>query len=288
MDKVVNETIKPFQLSSFIINTTAVIIGATHSGKTSLMKWEMYNLRHKFRFCIVVSKTADANMEYLRNVPDTFIYTKYPSKIIKELLAKQAILARLKKMKDPRVENMNINVLLILDDILSDNQWKKDENVKDLVFNGRHFAITTFIIIQDQLGLPREFRGQLDYIFAFRMQSDEEKKRIYKYYWDSAFGDYRTFLDIMDKCTENRKCLVINNQNRTSTVFNEKISYCKTRHPSEIPEFKIGEAEVWKLHEKEYDQDWWKKISSKDKEEIEESLNKDNKKKKKKSNFVLT
>ena len=235
-------------MSSFDINTKTLITGASNSGKTSLMKWIMYHLQNKFRFCIVVSATADARMEYQGHVPDTFIYTKHPSKIIKKLLAKQTILVRLKKMKDPRVENMNINVLLILDGVLFGNRWKTDESIRDLMFNGLHLSITTFII-QDQIELPPAFRAQIDYIFAFRMQSEEEKEKIYKHYWYNANG---VFLGAMNKCTDEAyKCLVIHNYHNYETF------YCKTKHPNEIPDFKIGEPEIWELHDKEYDQDWW-------------------------------
>ena len=76
--------------------------------------------------------------------------------------------------------------------------------------NGRHWHILFIITMQYPLGIPPNLRTNIDYVFILRENIVSNRKRIYDNY-AGMFPTFEVFCQVMDQCTENYECLVINN-----------------------------------------------------------------------------
>ena len=79
-----------------------------------------------------------------------------------------------------------------------------------LFMNGRHWKIMLVITMQYPLGIPPNLRTNIDYVFILREPYITNRKRIYDNY-AGMFPTFESFCQVMDQCTENYECLVINN-----------------------------------------------------------------------------
>ena len=157
---------------------------------------------------------------------------------------------RQKLMIEKKKENqeMDPRAFLILDDCLYDNTWVKDKNVRSLFMNGRHFKILFMITMQYALGIPPNLRTNIDYVFILRENYVSNRKKLYDHY-AGMFPNFQMFCQIMDQCTENYECLVINN-NAKSNRLTDQVFWYKA---DPRPDFHIGSPEYWRFAEENMD-----------------------------------
>ena len=191
----------------------------------------------------VISGTEAANEFYSSIVPPIFIHEEYQPIIIENLLKrqKQLLVERKEGNKvDPRA-------FLILDDCLYDNSWVKDTNVRSLFMNGRHYHILFILTMQYALGIPPNLRTNIDFVFILRENYVSNRKRLYEHY-AGMFPTFEMFCQVMDQCTENYECLVVNNNSKSNRLQDQVFWYKAEAHP----DFKIGGPEFWKFSDENY------------------------------------
>ena len=66
------------------------------------------------------------------------------------------------------------------------------------------------ITMQYALGIPPALRSNVDYVFILRENINSNRKRLYEHY-AGMFPTYEIFSQVMDQCTSNYECLVIDN-----------------------------------------------------------------------------
>ena len=125
---------------------------------------------------------------------------------------------------------------------LYDNAWTKDKLMRLLFMNGRHWKILLIITMQYPLGIPPNLRTNIDYVFILREPYINNRKKIYENY-AGMFPTFESFCQVMDQCTENFECLVINN-NAKSNKLQEQIFWYKAEHHAN---FRLGSKEFWEL-----------------------------------------
>ena len=118
----------------------------------------------------------------------------------------------------------------------------KDKMMRLLFMNGRHWKVMLVITMQYPLGIPPNLRTNIDYVFILREPYIANRKRIHENY-AGMFPTFESFSQVMDQCTENFECLVINN-NCKSNKLNEQIFWYKAESHSD---FKLGSKEFWEL-----------------------------------------
>ena len=91
--------------------------------------------------------------------------------------------------------------------------------------NGRHWKIM-LIIVQYPLGIPPNLRTNIDYVFILREPYIANRKRIWKIM--QVCLTFESFCQVMDQCTENFECLVINN-NAKSNKLTDKFNGIKLK-----------------------------------------------------------
>jgi hypothetical protein len=98
------------------------------------------------------------------------------------------------------------------------------------------------ITMQDPLGIPPTLRTNIDYVFILRENYIANRKRIYENY-AGMFPTFESFCQVMDQCTENYECLVINNNSKSNKLHDQVFWYKADEHGS----FRLGSKEFWEL-----------------------------------------
>jgi hypothetical protein len=109
----------------------------------------------------------------------------------------------------------------IMDDLGYDAPiWVKNKDIKFLFMNGRHIHTLSLLT----LTVPRvspALRTNVDYTFIFREPNMTNRKILYDNY-----AMFATFDDqVMDQCTNNYECLVIDNTSSSNSLTDQVFWY---------------------------------------------------------------
>jgi hypothetical protein len=220
-----------------------VLIGRRDTGKSYLVRDLLY-FHQDIPIGTVISGTEAGNGFYSSHVPKLFIHDEYNTAIIENILKRQKLVLKQvkKEIESYKRSNIDPRAFVILDDCLYDNTWTKDKMMRLLFMNGRHWKIMLIITMQYPLGVPPNLRTNIDYVFILREPYLANRKRIYENY-AGMFPTFESFCQVMDQCTENYECLVINN-NAKSNKLQDQIFWYKAESR---PDFKLGSKEFWEI-----------------------------------------
>jgi hypothetical protein len=220
-----------------------VLIGKRDTGKSFLVRDLLY-YQQDIPIGTVISGTEEGNGFYGKMVPRLFIHNEYNSAIIENILKRQrTVLNQVKKeMEAYKRTTIDPRAFVILDDCLYDNTWSRDKLMRLLFMNGRHWKVMLVITMQYPLGIPPTLRTNIDYVFILRENYIANRKRIYENY-AGMFPTFESFCQVMDQCTENYECLVINN-NSKSNKLNDQVFWYKADNHND---FRLGSKEFWEL-----------------------------------------
>lgn len=221
-----------------------VLIGRRDTGKSFLVKDLLY-YHQDVPVGTVISGTESGNGFYGQVVPKLFIHDEYNTAIIENILKRQKVVLRQIKKESQlykRKSTIDGRAFVIMDDCLYDSAWAKDKLMRLLFMNGRHWKIMLIITMQYPLGIPPNLRTNIDYVFILREQYITNRKRIYENY-AGMFPTFESFCQIMDQCTENYECLVIDNNAKSNKLEDQIFWYKAESHY----DFKLGSKEYWEL-----------------------------------------
>ena len=220
-----------------------VLIGRRDTGKSFLVRDLLY-YHQDIPIGTVISGTEAGNGFYSSHVPKLFIHDEYNSAIIENILKRQrTVLKQIQKEREMyRKSTIDPRAFVILDDCLYDAGWTKDKMMRLLFMNGRHWKIMLVITMQYPLGIPPNLRTNIDYVFILREPYISNRRRIYDNY-AGMFPTFESFCQVMDQCTENYECLVINNNAKSNKLQDQIFWYKAEPHK----DFKLGSKEFWEL-----------------------------------------
>ena len=220
-----------------------VLIGRRDTGKSFLVRDLLY-YQQDIPIGTVISGTEEGNGFYGKHVPKLFIHNEYNTAIIEKIMQRQrTVLKQIRKETEMyKRSTIDPRAFVILDDCLYDNSWARDKMMRLLFMNGRHWKIMLIITMQYPLGIPPNLRTNIDYVFILREPYITNRKRIYENY-AGMFPTFESFCQVMDQCTENFECLVINN-NAKSNKLNDQIFWYKADPHND---FRLGSKEFWEL-----------------------------------------
>ena len=216
-----------------------VLVGRRDTGKSYLVRDLLY-YQQDIPLGVVVAGTEEGNGFYGKMVPKLFIHNEYNTAIIENVLKRQK--GVLREMEAYKKSNIDPRAFVILDDCLYDGTWAKDKMMRLLFMNGRHWKIMLIITMQYPLGIPPTLRTNIDYVFILREPYIANRKRIYENY-AGMFPTFESFCQVMDQCTENYECLVINNNAKSNRLQDQVFWYKADAHN----DFKLGSKEFWDL-----------------------------------------
>lgn len=220
-----------------------VLIGKRDTGKSFLVR-DLLFYQQDIPIGTVISGTEEGNGFYTKMVPKLFVHNEYNTAIIENVLKRQrTVLKQIKKdMETYKRTTIDPRAFVILDDCLYDATWTRDKMMRLLFMNGRHWKVMLVITMQYPLGIPPTLRTNIDYVFILRENYIANRKRIYENY-AGMFPTFESFCQVMDQCTENYECLVINNNSKSNKLHDQVFWYKADSHG----DFRLGSKEFWEL-----------------------------------------
>lgn len=208
-----------------------------------------------------LKETIDENSDKL----DKYVSAMKSGRIFEEVA--QPIIEKLeKKVNSAKTELAEIpdpRVIYVADDIMYKSKSPlKDEQLRKVVFNGRHYKVTFIYMSQYPLGLEKNMRGCIDYAFIMAEESENMRQLLYENYAAGIFSNKYLFFKIMDHCTTDRKALVLKmtktkNEDQTHDIVTSDIERMKGKvfwyKADSVGNFKWKNPILWELHEKYYD-----------------------------------
>ena len=172
----------------------------------------LYHKRH-IPVGILMSSTEEATgfFKSVCGIPDEYIYGEWNPDVVDTIITQQRKLAKAGRLR---------NCFIVLDDLAFDKKIFNSKQMRELLFNGRHYGIMLIITAQFLGDLPTYFRSNVDYVITYRTPGIQDRERLYKNFF-GVVPSFHLFQAIMDNTTENYSALVLDN-----TVQSNALSDC--------------------------------------------------------------
>jgi hypothetical protein len=238
-----NLRLKKFDMSRIKHDKVVVLIGKRETGKSFLVKDLLWH-HQDIPVGTVISGTEGANMFYSKTVPPAFVHEEYSPLIIGNVLKRQKLIAKRisKDLGERGTTAIDPRNFLILDDCLYDSSWIRDRNVRYLFMNGRHVHTMFIITMQYAIGIPPNLRTNIDFVFILRETIISNRRKLYEQY-AGMFPDFDSFCQVMNQCTENFECLVIDNNAKSNKLEDQVFWYKANQHP----DFRMCAPDLWSM-----------------------------------------
>jgi hypothetical protein len=232
--------LKKFDPAKIADDKVCVFIGKRGTGKSTLVTDILWHKKH-IPAGIAMSGTEDGNGHYKQFIPDLFVYGDYNKDAVEKLISRQHRLVKtLGKQMAP-------SVFLLMDDCMYDRSFMRDECIRKLFMNGRHWNIFFMLTTQYCMDMLPYIRSNVDYVFVLRDNVRQNRENLYKAFF-GVFPTFEQFCQVMDACTENFECLVLDNTSRSN-----KISDCVFWYKAPIRKnFRVGSPAFWQHHQRHY------------------------------------
>jgi len=234
--------LRKFDPTKIKSDSVVVFIGKRNTGKSYCMKDIMcYN--RDIPVGVVVSPTERANGYFEKFIPKMLIYDELEEKIVSKFLSRQINITkdRKKELEKHGSSTIDPRAFFILDDCMYNKAVTKDKNIRCIFMNGRHYKIFLLITMQHGLGLPPDLRSNIDYVFIFRNNIVKEREKIYNHY-AGMFPTFDVFNQVMNQCTENFECLVIDNKIQSNNI-NDNVYWYKAQDSN----YKLCSKNLWEM-----------------------------------------
>lgn len=221
------------------MDATIVACGKRRTGKSWAFRNLMFLLKDKIPAGIVISQTDELNKFWRDYVPKKFIYPKYEPEILDAVFKRQKEILNDKNLSDEE-KDKRAPFFVLLDDVISDQRLKYDENLMELFVAGRHYRILTLITTQYAKAITPTIRGNTDFILIMKTIQGRQREAL----WED-FGDFLTrdaFNRIVDAYTEDNEILVVNTCPDQHVDPMEMMRWWKAQ---EIGPFRMGSKEYW-------------------------------------------
>ena len=241
-------TLKPEHANDYKNGSKLVIIGAPGTGKSTIIKSIIYSKKHILAVGQVFSGTEDSNGFFGEFFPDSFIYNGLDASELTPLdnFKKRQKIAR-QYIEPTGGYSWALN---IIDDCTYDTAFLKKPIYKDLLKNGRHYAMLHILSLQYCLDIKPDIRVNINGVFILRESRLDIRKRLYENY-GGCIPSFDMFCQIMDALTTDYTALYINNMS-TSNKIEDTVFYYKA-DPTKIPkDWKFGCKEFWQFHNERY------------------------------------
>jgi len=248
---------------------TILYLAPRNRGKSFLMRDTLWYLKD-IPMGIVISPTEGTNEFFANFIPGILIYDEFTPEILARFIDRQKKITKQYKEELRKFGKSNIDprAFLILDDCMySNKEWVNDKNIRYLLFNGRHICAQVLISAQSPMGLPPALRTNLDNTFILRENIFTNRKRIFEHY-AGMFPSFDVFCQVMDQCTQNFECLVVDNRSSGGNV-NDSVFWYK----AQTRDFKMCSSELWQMTAEENDRKALKMANDEEEDDEEEEFN---------------
>lgn len=234
--------IREFDPTTIESDATILIVGKRHTGKTTLTRDIMWEMRNKLDLVLGMNPTEMGNHNLEFFMPKATIFHEFQDEKLRHLLEWQRRAVANGKAR---------RVGLIMDDCMAEttgtgSKKKKVMGSKDIikVFKlGRHLKLFYVNCMQYIKDAPPDIRGNVDLLFAFGTTSGTEREKLWKEYF-AMFSTFKSFCQIFEACTQQYECIVLDTRKAAKQPM-DSVFFYKARLHNEP--FKVGKNIFWRL-----------------------------------------
>jgi hypothetical protein len=258
--------LKKFKPSKMSDNATCVIVAESEGGKTVLGIDLMWHKRHLPAWYLF-STTEACSGRLSQTIPPSYTYPTFDldalAKIFKHQQAKISSEKYTRELNDEEKikykgvpsDELPLDVRFkknpciggYYEDCFASKKIFNQPLVQDLFKNGRHKMMFSILPCQYVMNLPIECRTQVKYWFILREDRPNIRKKLFAEI-GGACGTFEVFNAIMDSCTNEYGCVVIDNRCKSREIADRVFWYKAAVHEP----FKVGCARYWKFHKLNY------------------------------------
>ena len=204
-----------------LVNKTTLITAKRGSGKSILCRYLVKAEMDKFDEIFVICPTEDCNHFYSSFLDKRNIFTEFDPGWLEQFY---------KKIENNVKEGNKQNVLLILDDCGSEQDFKKNPIIQRVFTRGRHHNISIIILQQQLYMVSPQCRANSDWLFSG--QSTQKSIEILAEEFLVGNLTKREFIKMYHKSSSDHYFLLINN-NSVKDANDISQLYSKIRVPKE-------------------------------------------------------
>ncbi len=224
-------SLRKFNMSGTDDKRVFLVLGKRNTGKSQFTADLLSHKRH-IPVGILMSSTEEATgfFKNVAGIPDAYIYGEWNPGVIDTIIAKQRALAKAGNLR---------NCFIVLDDLAFDKSLFNSKQMRELMFNGRHYGICLIITAQFLGDLPTYFRANVDYVVTYRTPGIQDRERLWKNFF-GAIPTFHMFQSIMDNTTEDYHALVLDNTVQSNALSDCIFWYKAPLRSSTSGAFRIG------------------------------------------------
>lgn len=249
MNRVEDLSLKSFNMRDICLgsNFNAVIVGKKGSGKSTVIQDMLYYLSKSNvpRIC-VFSGTEVANGFFSQYVPPTFIFNGDDVQQRLQSIMNNQIKLGLQKNVGELDRNTDTRIVIVLDDLGFNKKLFAADIMKEIFMNGRHHGVIMITAIQYVKALTPALRTNTDVVFVMKQNDSPSKQSLYESYF-GIFDKPAEFRNVLEGCTENFSCMVMDNRGAPTSVIPNHVFWYKAKLGRQ---FKIGGPALWAYHDK--------------------------------------
>lgn len=218
---------------------SAVIVGASRSGKTTLIKDMLYHahVTHQIPQIKVYSKTEKYNKNFENIVPAAAIEGLMTKERVEDFVNQtQAEVEKAVLTNPKRLAAGYYDRLLLSDDAIAGNNVLNSNVFEEVFLHGRHFRITPWIASQQANKIPRFARTNAAYAFLFFTGSESDQEFLFKNLVTHV-RPFSLFRELMETYCQDYTCLVFHRECKLNKMENA-VFYYKARAPPD--DFQFG------------------------------------------------
>lgn len=262
-------TVNQLRLRSFNPTTMrdsgiTVFVASKGSGKSTCMASFLHAKRH-LPAGVVYSATEESNDFFGQMVPPAYCFSEFDIEALTKIYEHQK--TKVSQYKRPRSEEdrrlisdedlekrdgfwavyeRDPHIFLVIEDMMYDKSKFKLPIVRDLFMNGRHRKVFAMITVQYIMDMPSELRSQVDYWVLFKEDKPVNRQKLYEHVAGGKCKSPKVFNHIMDVCTRDYGCVVIDARNNSGRIEDAVYHYRAVKRPP----FRIGCRAYWRYGQK--------------------------------------
>lgn len=253
--------LRRFPIEQMPDNSACVIVAESEGGKTTLGVDIMWHKRHLPAW-FLFSTSEGCSQRLSQIVAPCYTYSKFNLEALAKIYKHQE--QKIQKYTRPRTEEerrripddelpleerffKNPCVGGFYEDCFANKKIFSKDIVRDLFKNGRHRMMFSILPCQYVMDLPPECRNQVKYWFLLREDSPETRKKLFNHI-GGACKTLDIFNEIMNQCTNDYGCVVIDNINKSKHIEDRVFHYRAKLRPA----FRVGSSRYWQFHDKNY------------------------------------
>ena len=203
-----------------LLNKTISVVAKRNSGKSILIRYLINKQKHLFSKIFVICPTEKINPFYDKITKEDCIFDEWNENWVEQLIE------TLTKINTHKPLSERKNVLLILDDCMSDINYNSSKSMKLIYTRGRHFNLSIIATCQYLNSLPKICRSNCDLIITGQMNLSSIEMMANEY---CSNLDKREFVRIFNRSTKDYNFLVINNNSvKENSDLNQIYGQIKT------------------------------------------------------------